>query len=287
MDGTEPLATPAVPSGVEERPLLFDAPLVEIGRGVQARVCATTWQGRRVAVKVFALRDLGRRDVRRARDAYERELRLLRLLDHDNVVRCFGGHATEDELFLILELCSGPLWPVRVAAGVLPVFPTAMWLHAIQDVARGMAHMAERGVLHRDLMVQNLLFTQVGDRITTKIGDFGVAQFVSDIDNVIRGSCRHYPPECLGRVNEEPFTELADVFMFAYVIHDLQHGRHTWSREESSAAVAQTLAGERPPLLVPCDPQLEAIKQSCWSQRANDRPRFSDIEEQLQRITCT
>jgi nicotinic acid mononucleotide adenylyltransferase len=283
---TEPaVAMPAylLPPWTREEP--FEGPLVEIGRGVQAVVYASRWQGLEVAVKVWNLDGLSSKDRRRNLATAGRELRLLQALDYDNVIRCHGGRVESDRAYLILERATGPLWPRRQADGVLPCFPDAGWLSALRDVARAMVHLSERGIVHRDLMVQNLLHTAGPDgAFTVKLSDFGVAKWLDDPKDVVRGSLRHYPPEAINKTGRDYYTEKADVFLFGYVLHDLAHGATTWTREETSQAIAQTLAGDRPPLRVRCTPDLAALRSDCWRHAPDDRPTFREVLARLEQM---
>jgi nicotinic acid mononucleotide adenylyltransferase len=263
----------------------FEGPLVEIGRGVQAVVYGGRWQGQEVAVKRWDLDGVSRKDRHRNLETAGRELRVLLALDHDNIIRCYGGRAEGEQAYLILERATGPLWPRRQADGVLPCFPDARWLSALRDVARAMAHLSERGVLHRDLMVQNLLYTTSPEGgFTVKLSDFGVAKWRSDVKDVVRGALRHYPPEAINKTGRDYYTEKADVFLFGYVLHDLAHGEMTWTREDTREAIAQTLAGVRPPLRVVCLPGLAALRADCWRHSPDERPTFREVLARLEEM---
>jgi nicotinate (nicotinamide) nucleotide adenylyltransferase len=259
-------------------------PLTELGRGVEAVVYAATWQGLDVAVKVWELG--GKGSARRKRlEAFERERDLLCSLSHENVIGCHGGGLSGERAFLVLERADGPLWPRRVAEGLLPRFPDARWRSALLDVARAMRCLAANGIVHRDLMVQNLLVVGGPDGgFRVKLSDFGVAKRLDDPTDVIRGSLRHYPPEAINKVGRNYYTEKADVFMFGYLTYELIHGAAAWSRSATAQAVEQTLAGERPAVTAACAPELLGLLADCWRQEPMDRPTFAEVVERLERL---
>lgn len=263
------------------------SPLPELGRGVEAVVLAGTWKNQDVALKVWDLSGLKSRSRRRKVQAYHRERTLLQSLDHENVIRCCTGAVEEDRAFLVLERATGALWPLRIAEGVLPVFPNQRWLAVLQDIARAMVHLSENGIVHRDLMVQNLLYSDDEGRVVAKLSDFGVAQRLEETKSVIRGSVRHYPPEAIQKVGHHYYVEKSDVFMFGYVIHDLAHAKAAWSRADTPQAVQQTLAGERPPAQVPIVPEVLELMRRCWSQNQSDRPTFREVLAQLESTLLT
>lgn len=57
-----------------------------------------------------------------------------------------------------------------------------------------MAYCHTRGIVHRDLKLENVLFKHKGD-LTIKVVDFGIAG--AKKDKVDAGSVAYMPPECL------------------------------------------------------------------------------------------
>jgi serine/threonine protein kinase len=55
-------------------------------------------------------------------------------------------------------------------------FPSGL-LQSLADLAEGCDHMAGKGILHRDLTLDNILITlnQSSDSVTLKLCDFGVS----------------------------------------------------------------------------------------------------------------
>lgn len=94
-------------------------------------------------------------------EVYKRELRALQRISNPNVVKLWGlGVDPCDEfIYLVLELCDCSGWEYvdRVFSKSLE-FPKDI-LFAWADLANGCDEMAKKGILHRDLTLDNILVT--------------------------------------------------------------------------------------------------------------------------------
>src|SRR5690348_7901650 len=105
----------------------------------------------------------------------EREARLLSELSHSNIVLLHDFVKTDKEMYLVLEHVDGfslaaVLSGLAAKKGVLT--PDAV-AHIGAEIARGLAHAHDRGIVHRDVKPANVLLSKSGD---VKIVDFGIAQ---------------------------------------------------------------------------------------------------------------
>jgi len=103
----------------------------------------------------------------------DREAKVLGELFHANVVLLvdYRAAATDEPSFLVLEYVDGPSLAELVARRRV-LRPEAAAAIGYQ-VAEGLAHTHERGVVHRDIKPQNVLLSRRGD---VKIIDFGIAE---------------------------------------------------------------------------------------------------------------
>jgi serine/threonine protein kinase len=113
--------------------------------------------------------------------------------------------------------------------------PLPFALEAVAQVADGLAHAHEHGVVHRDIKPANIMIMR--DR-RAKIMDFGIARVrVSDIrtqTGAILGSPRYLSPE---QATGQPTDLRSDVFSLGVVLHELAAGEPPFS----AATVAQLL----------------------------------------------
>jgi tetratricopeptide (TPR) repeat protein len=148
--------------------------LGEGGMGVvyQAR---DTDLGRYVALKFLPF-DLVSSPERTAR--FRQEARAISILNHPRIATIYGIEETGDQKFLVLEYLPGGTLRQKLSAckssGEMPSLRQCVeW--AIQ-IAEGLAHAHQRGIVHRDIKSSNVLFTEDGQ---LKIADFGLAKIVS------------------------------------------------------------------------------------------------------------
>ena len=107
---------------------------------------------------------------REYQERFDREARVIAKLNHPNVVRATDAGDADGISYLALELLDGvDIARLVRSVGRLPV-PDAIEI-ALQ-VAQGLAHLHEHGIVHRDVKPSNLMLTADGD---VKILDLGLA----------------------------------------------------------------------------------------------------------------
>ncbi len=104
------------------------------------------------------------------------ELYLTVLCQDEHVVRVVDGYHSPWHMVLVMELAESNLhrWAMRYPAGILP--PSLLG-HLAWQVAKGLAHVHGKCVVHRDLHAGNVLVHEdvVGGSLQFRIADFGCA----------------------------------------------------------------------------------------------------------------
>jgi serine/threonine protein kinase len=143
------------------------------GNGVVFKARHTLMPNRFVALKTLDTRNLHRSPEGLTR--FRREIDIVALLDHPNVVRAYDVLQTRSQLYLVLEYIAGQDLGTTVRErGPLPVGEAVDY--TIQ-AARGLAYAHRSGVVHRDLKPANLLLTDTG---VVKLTDLGLARLYID-----------------------------------------------------------------------------------------------------------
>ncbi|MFJ2959657.1 serine/threonine-protein kinase [Streptomyces sp. NPDC087270] len=126
--------------------------------------------GRRVAVKVLTLRAEWAEGERNAREGrFRREAVAAAALSHPNVATIHDAGEHDGRPFLVMELLSGrDFGEVLLDLGGLPV---ADVLAYGAQIAAGLQHAHEHGLVHRDIKPENLMLLPDG---AVKICDFGL-----------------------------------------------------------------------------------------------------------------
>ena len=118
-----------------------------------------------VAVKIIPLTDGD--EV----DSIQKEIGILRVCSHPNVVRYYGSYRTPDALWISMEYCAGGSVSDVMHALGRPL-EEDMIAYVCSEVLKGLAYLHSNGRVHRDIKCGNILLTEQGE---VKLADFGVA----------------------------------------------------------------------------------------------------------------
>lgn len=115
----------------------------------------------------------------------EREMAILRQLDHPNIVKLVDVVPSDVELCLVMELVTGgDLFDYILSAGYLPEDRAGPLTAELCDA---MAYIHFKGITHRDLKPENILLTSTNPPVL-KVADFGLAKCV-DSQTMLRTMC--------------------------------------------------------------------------------------------------
>src|SRR4051812_37499021 len=149
-------------------------------------VAEDTQLDRRVAVKLLG----ANADPMR----FEREAHAVAALSHPNISRLYDYGTEGDRPYMVFEYLSGGTLEDRFS-GTGPMDDASAGLIA-EELAAGLAHAHDNGLVHRDLKPTNVLFDEEGH---AKIADFGIAR-VSGADTLTEdgtliGTAAYMSPE--------------------------------------------------------------------------------------------
>ncbi|EUC39052.1 hypothetical protein COCCADRAFT_455 [Bipolaris zeicola 26-R-13] len=101
----------------------------------------------------------------------EREICIMKLLDHPNIVRLFDIWENRDELYLIMEFVEGgELFAyIQEQGGLIEIHA----VHVFRQIIAALTYCHRINIHHRDLKPENILLDR--DTMTVKLVDFGMA----------------------------------------------------------------------------------------------------------------
>jgi serine/threonine protein kinase len=99
------------------------------------------------------------------------------VVQHPNLVECYGGCTKKDSPFIVQELMQANISDIlRIKTIALDL---GIKLRVALDVAMGMSYLHNHcNLIHRDLKSLNLLASVHNDLLTIKVCDFGVSRVV-------------------------------------------------------------------------------------------------------------
>ncbi|CAB3408111.1 unnamed protein product [Caenorhabditis bovis] len=201
-----------------------------------------------------------------------REARLMRFLDHPNIVRFYGVGAGQEPLYVIMELADCGALDSYLQKN--PNLPMSKKTEMIYQAACGLNYMHEKHLLHRDIAARNCLYG--GGQV--KISDFGLSREGTfyQMDMTKKVPIRWLAPETL---RCGIYTPKTDVFAFGIMAWEIyENGKEPYSDMKVAEVAKEVLGGYRLPFKPDVCPEfVKFVTKSCWSENPNDRCYMPDI----------
>jgi len=101
-----------------------------------------------------------------------REAKMLKGLDHKNIVKMYGSYVVKEEIVMIMEYCEGGELSsiVDEQEGISELQARNIILQILNAIE--VCHM--KGIIHRDLKLENVMFGDK-ERTIVKVVDFGIS----------------------------------------------------------------------------------------------------------------
>jgi eukaryotic-like serine/threonine-protein kinase len=209
-----------------------------VGEGATACVyeAEDTVLQREVAVKVFRQPDIG--DT--ASERIDEETRILGSLAHPHLLPVFdSGRGADGHRFIVMPLVRGTTLARELTRG--PLEPREV-KRIGEALAGALAHIHERGIVHRDVKPSNVLLAEDG---TPYLADFGFAHTVDGpaltATDCIVGTAGYLAPE---QAEGLPVRPAVDVYALGLVLLEALTAQRAYSGTPLERATANAL---RPP----------------------------------------
>ncbi len=218
-------------------------------------------------------------DDPRLRARFEREARAVAALSHPNIVTVFDFGESAGKLYIAFELIDGQTLQQRLSTRTMPVDEV---LDAAAQIADGLAHAHDAGVIHRDLKPRNIMFTAAG---LVKILDFGLGKFVktaiesaesatasglSEVGQLV-GTIGYMSPE---QVTGSTIDARSDQFVFGALVYEMLSGKRAFQRDTVIQTMTAIIDEQPAPLSIvaPKTPAaLGRLVGRCLAKRPEDR----------------
>ncbi|HWG41607.1 MAG TPA: serine/threonine-protein kinase [Gemmataceae bacterium] len=221
----------------------------ELGSGAMGTVYRGryTKTGQIMAIKVMAP-GIGSTNAAAA-DRFEREITVLKQLNHPNIVRFYGAGKQEGARYFAMEYIEGESLDKVMARRDRMTWEEVVALG--QQLCSALQHAHEKGIIHRDLKPSNIMVLPDG---TLKLTDFGIAKD-SDLEaltatNCTVGTAAYMSPEqCKG---QSDLTHKSDLYSLGVLFYELLTGRKPFKADNAMDMFLQHVQGtfERPSHMV-------------------------------------
>ncbi|HEY7326036.1 MAG TPA: serine/threonine-protein kinase [Gemmataceae bacterium] len=229
---------------------------------------------------------------------FQREIDILRKLDHPNIVRFLESGQQEGRSYFVMEYVAGPSFEKLLAQrGRLP-WPEVLEL--AWQIAPALKHAHDRGIIHRDLKPSNLMLATAcpepcpqegkknsatspllgelqggGGTGLVKLTDFGIASLFASphltVTGGIVGTAEYLSPE---QAAGKPVTRRSDLYSLGVVLYTLMTGRTPFEGDPLDLLHKHRFAQfDRPARIVPEVPhELDAIICELLEKDPSNRP---------------
>ena len=192
---------------------------------------------------------------------------LMKRLDHPNIARCIEYSTKSRSYWIALEYLE------RKASDYVGQCNNEeeenRLIILLSEVISAVGYLHERGYIHRDLCMDNILVDRAG---TAKLIDFGLT--VPTNSSVMKGRAgtpSYMAPEM---IRSWTHTELTDIYSFGVIMYELITGRKPFRGKWKEERMTRSLN------LIPltpsqldryCSPELEELLQTCLEKDPSKR----------------
>jgi len=205
-----------------------------------------------------------------------------------HVVRLLGVVSRGQPPLVVMELMAlGDLKTfLRESRNIVPspITLSRIYLMAGQ-IADGMAYLEASKFVHRDLAARNCMLTE---NITVKIGDFGMARDIYEMDYYRKENKGLLPVRWMAPESLEYgiFTSKSDVWSYGVVLWEIASLAEQPYQGLANEEVLQfVLRGDLLKKPDSCPQVLYNLMLLCWQKRAVNRPSFLRLVEIIEAVT--
>ena len=207
-------------------------------------------------------------------DRFKREALLLSSVDHPSVVRVIDFGEAGGTYVLVMEYVEGDNLAVAVRQGP---FDPVRAVRVLRDIAEGLAEIHGRGIVHRDLKLDNVLLATAAGGERARLLDFGIARLAEAEEQgqamtqagIVLGTPEYISPE---QATGQRIDVRSDVYAFGVLAYRMLTGHHPFPGPTARDFLLQHISAEPPQLVVEGFPRLEKLVMSCLAKKPSDRP---------------
>ncbi|KAJ7269945.1 CAMK/CAMKL/GIN4 protein kinase, partial [Mycena rebaudengoi] len=223
-----------------------------VGKGASGRVKIAKHRitGKLAAVKILPLAPLvnsraslatQQAKSEKQRLGIDREITMMKLMNHPNIMRIYDVYEGAKELFLVLEYVKGgELFDFLVNRGRLPA---AEALEYFKQIVYGLNYAHTFSIIHRDLKPENILIASLSPPLI-KIADWGMAAFAPPSLQLETscGSPHYASPEIVN--GERYHGNATDIWSCGVILYALLTGRLPFDDKNIKTLLSKVKSGQ-------------------------------------------
>ncbi|GAT98585.1 serine threonine protein kinase putative [Entamoeba histolytica] len=252
-----------------------------LGQGAYGQVFKGTFRKKVVAIKEMMFD----RNYQYEYNCFKREIELLKILNHPNIVETLGIVDEPKSLVLIMEYV--PFGSLRELIKNQEL-KKEMRIRVCYDISIALSYLHHLNIIHRDIKSGNVLLTtkkEYKSGIVAKLCDFESSCYEKDsiVDKKI-GTPIYMPPE---QWNSKRLTKESDIYSFGILCYEcidnhLPYDTLEFSNEWNIAMFV--CQNKRLPKPKECDEYFWKIITGCWCNEPSQRIRINEIIKRLKKV---
>jgi CheY-like chemotaxis protein/tRNA A-37 threonylcarbamoyl transferase component Bud32 len=208
---------------------------------------------------------------KKALERFMEEYTMVERIQSRHVARIFSHGNDQNNVYLVMEFFEGGDLSKRL--GGKPVPPIEA-LQFFRELMFALGDIHEKGILHRDLKPQNLMFRRDG---SLAIVDFGIAKNIAAADRTgageVLGTPRYMSPE---QVQGRALDLRTDIYSAGVLLYQMLTGKHMFDGETAMEVAMHHLNTQAPPLPAHLEPYQRLLEKLVEKDRD---ARFRNADE--------
>ncbi|XP_073732225.1 ephrin type-B receptor 2b isoform X1 [Misgurnus anguillicaudatus] len=257
-----------------------------IGAGEFGEVCSGNLKLPGKREMFVAIKTLKSGYTEKQRRDFLSEASIMGQFDHPNVIHLEGVVTKSCPVMIVTEFMeNGSLDSfLRQNDGQ---FTVIQLVGMLRGIASGMKYLADMNYVHRDLAARNIL---VNSNLVCKVSDFGLSRFLEDdtsdptYTSALGGKIpiRWTAPEA---IQYRKFTSASDVWSYGIVMWEvMSYGERPYWDMTNQDVINAIEQDYRLPPPMDCPSALHQLMLDCWQKDRNNRPKFSQIVNNLDKM---
>ena len=201
----------------------------------------------------------------------EREIEIMKRLNHKNIVKLYDKIYTEKHIFLIMELCDGDLNNY--------IKKNKLSENNIKEIMKQLIEVLkfvmDNNIVHRDLKPHNILINEDG---TLKLADFGFAKEFKEtlLTDTVCGSPLYMAPEIL---NHNKYNIKSDLWSVGVILYEMVMREHPF--KALNITELTNIVNKKKPIFLNTDinPECKKLIEKLLIVDSNNRLEWEELYE--------